>query len=257
MIEHWKELHWQLAAAPTLVVSGVRKIVGDVRWDLPGECLLAEQSIGFEDIGYSEKGKLGQLKRNYWNQELVDKAIEKLLSRKDSVHASAAIRMQAGDKDARSSGFCIQNLVITVAGERSFIDIYYRSTEVSMKFLADLIFFSHMLPPVFAQLGIRPELIRFKFANCFMSALYQPIFLRFEEDPVGFYEHLEKHDSRFHRTYSLATSKYLLKEHHYSYRMRVRMYEYFREHISRKKQAQLRPLFKGLRGKIIDEKDDE
>ena len=255
MIDQWLSLHWAIASAPTLVISGVRKIVGDISWQIPGSALKTD--LTFEDLGYTTKGKFGQLKRNYWNQESVDIAVKKLLSRKDSVHASSAIRLQAGDKDSRSSGYCMQNMVITICGDKSFVDIYYRSTEVSMKFLADLIFFCKVLPPIFEELGIEPELIRFKFANAFISALYQPVFLRFEQNPVGFYKHLQKHDPRFFRTYSLASSKYLKEEHSYTYRMRIRMFEYTKQWVSQDKLNSLKPFFVGLRGEITDDEEDD
>lgn len=251
MLEHWKRFHWQMAEAETLVVLGVRKIVGDVSFELPGKCLHTD--LDFNDISFRGNNKFNQLKRVYWNQESVGAAVEKLLSRKDSSHASAAVQLQAGDKDSRSSGYCMQNMVITISKERSFVDIYYRSTEVSLKFLADLIFFSRMLPPVFEELGIQPEVIRFKFANAFMSALFQPIFLRFEEDPVGFYKHLKKHDPRFFRTYGLASSKYSLKEHNYNFRSRILMFEYVKKHVPEWKLKALQPIIGNLKGKIDEE----
>ena len=255
MIEHWRRLHWTMAETPALCISGARKICGDIQFEIPGEDFHTE--LTFEDLGYTTKGKLGQLKRNYWNQALVDKAIEKLLSRKDKGHCSAAIKMEAGEKDSRSSGFCIQNMVITICEGKSFIDLYYRSTEISMKFLDDLLFLCHVLPPVFQTLGIFPQVIRFKFANAFISALYQPVFLRFEEDPVGFYKHLEKNDPRFYRTCSLTTSKYLMETHSYTYRMRIRMFEYFQHWVTKEKIDLLRPVFKGLRPDIIEEEEDD
>jgi hypothetical protein len=255
VLENWKRFHWQMAEEPTLVISGVRKIVGDVQFEIPGSCLHTD--LDFTDLGFRGKNKFNQLKRTYWNQESVDSAVEKLLSRKGSPHASAAVRLQAGDKDSRSSGYCMQNMVITVTKDRSFIDLHYRSTEVSLKFLADLIFFSRMLPPVFDQLGIQPEVIRFKFANAFISALFQPIFLRWEEDPVGFYKHLKKHDPRFFRTYGLASSKYSLKEHNYTFRSRILMFEYVKAHIPQKKLDSLLPLIGNLKGELKDDEDEE
>ena len=126
-----------------------------------------------------------------------------------------------------------------------------------MKFLADLIFFCKVLPPIFEELGLEPELIRFKFANAFISALYQPVFLRFEQNPVGFYKHLQKHDPRFFRTYSLASSKYLKEEHSYTYRMRIRMFEYTKQWVSQDKLNSLKPFFVGLRGEITDDEEDD
>lgn len=259
MIDHWLRLHWQLAEAEKLVLSGVRKIVGDVSFEMPGEALLNKSGLSFGDLNFSEGkgGKLSALKRIYWDQDSVDSAVEKLLSRKDSVHASASIRLQAGAKDARSSGYCMQNMTITITKTGCFVDFHYRSTEISLKFLADLLFFSKMLPPVFEKLGVQPDVIRFKFANAFISALFQPIFLRYEPNPLAFYKHLKKHDPRFYKTYLMASSKFFADSHNYTYRMRVKMFDYTKLHVPQWKIDQLMPLVAGIRGELPDDDDGE
>lgn len=256
MIEHWKQLIWAAAAHPTLVISGVRKIAQDLTFEIPGSAL--SKDLDYTDICYTAaKGR--QLTRNYWNQEGVDAAVEKLLSRRGKDHSSVSIQLQGGAKDSRSQGFCMQNMVITVTPNLSTVDIYYRSTELVQKFLADLIFFSNVLPPIFERLGIEPKVIRFKFANVYLSAVFMPIFIRYEDDPHGFFKHLQKHDPKFFRTCGLATRRFFNETHNYTYRTRVKMFEYWKEYVDPKKVKPLGTMLSTLKGEvpIDDEGDDE
>lgn len=229
MLNHWKQLIWKAAEHETLAVSGVRKISSDVSFELPYQCLL-EHDLDYTDLCYT-KAKGRQLQRNYWNPPEVEAAVTKLKSRAGKDHSSVSIQLRGSDKDSRSQGFCMQNMVITVTPQQSSVDIYYRSTELIQKFLADLIFFSVQFPPIFEELGTTPEKIRFKFANVYLSSVFMPIFLRYEEDPLGFFKHLKEHDPRFYRTCGLSTRRFFQETHNYTYRTRVKMFEYWKEHV--------------------------
>lgn len=255
MLEQWKQLIWAAAERPATVISGVRKIVSDLAFEIPGTVLRPE--LDYTDLGKTAaKGR--QLTRNYWNQDEVDAAVSKLQSRKGKDHSSVSIQLRGQEKDSRSQGYCMQNLVITMTPTTSAVDIYYRSTELVQKFLADLIFFSRVLPPIFEELGIEPSVIRFKFANAYLSAVFMPIFLRYEDDPHGFFKHLQKHDPRFYRTCGLATRRFFNETHNYTYRTRVKMFEYWKEHVDQKKVKSLGTMLATLKGKVpVDEEDEE
>lgn len=255
MLEQWKQLIWAAAERPSAAISGVRKIVSDLAFEIPGEVLTP--GLDYTDLCYTAaKGR--QLTRNYWNPEEVDAAVSKLQSRKGKDHSSVSIQLRGQEKDSRSQGYCMQNLVITVMPTASAVDIYYRSTELVQKFLADLIFFSRVLPPIFEELGIEPSVIRFKFANAYLSAVFMPIFLRYEDDPHGFFKHLQKHDPRFYRTCGLATRRFFNETHNYTYRTRVKMFEYWKEHVDQKKVKSLGTMLATLKGKVpVDEEDEE
>lgn len=258
MISHWLWFVWRVSQAPTLLISGVRKISQDLSLEIPYSVLL-EKGPTFEDIGYT-RAKFRQLARNYWDEEAANAAVEKLLSRLDKPHSSVSIQLQGGVKDSRSQGYCMQNMVITHAPmtkEVCTVDIYYRSTEVTQKFLADLIFFSEVLPPLFERLGFAPSILRFKFANTYLSAVFMPIFLRYEPEPVAFFNDLEEFDPKFYRTCGLATSKFFKETHNYSYRTRVKMFEYAREHISKKKFATLKVRLRCFKGESPEESEGD
>lgn len=253
MIKHWLEFLSRASVAPSLVITGVRKVAADQAFQLPYAALQGSK-LRYEDICYT-KAKGAQLQRNYWDQDSVDAAVEKLLDRKDKPHSSVSIQLQGQGKDSRSQGFCMQNMVITVTPEVCTVDIYYRSTELIQKFLADLIFFSVKLPLIFDRLGRQPSVIRFKFANVYLSAVFMPIFLRYETDHLGFFKHLQLGDPKFFRTCGLATRRFFNEEHNYTYRTRIKMFEYWKEHV--KPSAPLQKMLSTLKGEIIESEDDE
>lgn len=253
MIKHWLEFLSRASVAPSLVITGVRKVAADQSFELPWEALVASK-VRYEDICYT-KAKGAQLQRNYWDQDSVDAAVEKLLDRKGKPHSSISIQLQGQGKDSRSQGYCMQNMVITLTPDTCTIDIYYRSTELIQKFLADLIFFAKQLPPIFEKLGRTPSVIRFKFANVYLSAVFMPIFLRYETDPLGFFQTLQRGDPKFFRTCGLATRRFFQPDHNYTYRTRVKMHEYWQEHVTN--DPALQKMLAGLKGEVVEDENDD
>lgn len=238
----WLDFCRHVSVTPALAYSGVRKIVEDQSFVLTS----LENSMRYEDICYT-KAKGAQLNRNYWNQDSVDAAVEKLQSRVGKDHSSVSIQLQGREKDSRSQGFCMQNLVITITRTKTTVDIYYRSTELIQKFLADLIFFSEKLPPIFEKLGRQPAEYRFKFANVYLSAMFMPIYLRYEDRPYEFFKVMQRLDPKFYRGCGMSTQRYFNASHNYSYRTRVKMFEYWKEHVDETKLTRLEKLLTELR----------
>lgn len=244
VLTSWLDLCRHVAGTQALCYSGVRKIVEDQSLVLT----TLDSDLQYEDICYT-KAKGAQLQRNYWNQASVDAAIQKLKDRVGKDHSSVSIQLQGQEKDSRSQGFCMQNLVITVTKQKTTVDIYYRSTELIQKFLADLIFFRTKLPPLFDQLGRQPAEYRFKFANVYLSAMFMPIYLRYEDKPYMFFKVLEKLDPKFYRSCGMSTQRYFNASHNYTYRTRVKMFEYWKEHVDEAKLGRLELLLNKLREK--------
>lgn len=241
-----------------LALAGIRKIIPDMGFQITWDELINEPSFSYTDLCYTA-AKEKQLTRIYWNQEGFDAAIEKLSGRKTQDHSSVAVQMRGEKKDSRSQGHCMQSLVITMTPDRCTVDIYYRSTEVIQKFAADLIFFKNKLQPVFEAIGRKPSIIRMRFANLYISAMFMPIFLRYEGDPIEFFEHLLLHDARFHRTCGLTTRVFFRSTHNYSYRTRIKMFEYWKAHINEKtpKMQKLGRSLMALKGEVLETGDDE
>src|SRR6185369_17131685 len=153
-ILHWRTLIWHAASLPTFTLSGVRKIVSDVAFQIPWDALV-NTKLSYADLHYT-LAKRRQLARNYWDQEEVDAAREKLVAREGKKdHTSVSIQLRGQKKDSRSQGYCMQNLVISMSRTALEVDVYYRSTELIQKFAADLVFFSEQLPPLFEQLSLK------------------------------------------------------------------------------------------------------
>jgi hypothetical protein len=247
-IPHWRSLIWRAAAAPTFTISGVRKIASDMSLNMPWEDLVAG-GFDYTDLCYT-RAKERQLLRNYWDQAEVDAAMTKLAGRKGKDHSSVSIQMRGQVKDSRSQGFCMQNTVISMTKEDLTVDIYYRSTELIQKFAADLVFFSNQLPPLFDALGRTPSVVRMRFANVYISAVFVPILVRYEPDPMAFFQHLSEHDAHFYRTCGLAARRFFDESHNYTYRTRVKMFNYWKEHVDERKLRKLEKLLRGLKGDI-------
>lgn len=253
-VSAWKGLVYEIASSDTLIISGVRKIVANVSWEI-SLADLYDCQITFEDLYYTQ-AKFRQLARNYWDVESIKAATDKVSSRADKPHTSVAFQLKNGEKDSRSQGYCMQNMVLTRTPNGSSIDIYYRSTEVLQKFLADLIFFKQMFPAMLKDAGIEPTTVRFKFANVYLSAVFMPILFRYDDTPEAFFKALAV-DAKFNRTCCSATAKFFQETHNYTYRTRVKMFEYAKEHLTPEKYKLLADTLKDYRNDTVIEEDED
>lgn len=251
MINQWLEFVRRVAFSAGMV-TGFRKVAFDQMFVLTWDQLIG-CPLTYEDLGYT-KAKGRQLERIYWPQEDFQAAIDKLKERTSNPHSSVAVQLSAGTKDSRSQGYCMQNMVITQTQGSFHIDVYYRSTEVTQKFLADLVFFSQKLPQFFPDR--KPAFIRFRFANTYLSAVFAPILLRYERHPVALFEDLETHDPKFYRTFGLATRRFFNETHNYTYRTRIKMFEYYKAHVDKERMKPLVKRLSTLKGEIIDDDDE-
>jgi hypothetical protein len=264
LIKKWLELIWKIAATPSRAYSGVRKIVDNFHFSMTGEEMFSDpKDLDYSCLAYTNKGKFSQLARNYWNRPEVEKAVAKVNSRKHQAHTSVAIPLRAMGKESRSQGFCMQVLVLTLTKNKITIDIFYRSTEVIQKMLADWIFFNEMIPKeLLAPCGIKPEQVdrvRFHFANAYLSGVFMPIVMRYEPDPVAFIESYgdEDQDPRFKRTTSMTMARYLRAINVYKYRTQCKMYEYLHEHVKGSKMQDLMDYLKPFRDAIKEDQVEE
>lgn len=167
--------------------SGVRRIIQNFTWEID-----TLPDLTYEDLGYT-KAKEKQLMRNYYNAEefLRVKTILEKRSKKSGL-TSVALLLRSKPKDSRSMGHCMLNMVVSRLNRVEVVDMYYRSTELSFKFGADLVF----LHRVFTELGINPSRIRFHFANAFLSGGYWGTLVQFW-DPVSLLSYLYEKDRKF------------------------------------------------------------
>jgi hypothetical protein len=225
------ELIKHAIAQPTFVVHGVRKIVQGLYWE---EAEMFPAMDILKDLGY-QKGKVTRLMNLYYNREEVAKAKAKLAQRKGEEHSSVSISMRNVEKShPAAQGWCIQNIVISESWQgrkrRVTADIFYRSTELIMKFGADL----SLIKAVFDELEIDPAPIRFYFANAYVSAVFFPLLFSFT-DPVELFEHIRRVDKKFHFLTAKAVSRYLDPNNRYTYRAQVKQWKITQDTVDRTK----------------------
>ena len=175
---------------PAFLYSGVRKILQDVTWVCPWSEF--KHDLTYARLGYG-KNKAKQLDRNYINPAEFNRIRQILDKRKDHQFTSVAMLMRGGEKDSRSMGWCMLNTIITSGPKLpTTVEVQYRSTELILKFGADLVFLQELLTQ---RLGVEPDVIRFRFANAYLSGVFFPTFCRFH-DPIDFLELLWKKDRK-------------------------------------------------------------
>jgi len=86
-----------------------------------------------------------------------------------------------------------------------------------MKFGADLT----LLHNIFDAVEVKPDPVRFYFANAYVSAVFFPV-LFMRTDGVAFLEHIRRHDKAFWFLATKAVSRYLDPVNRYTYRAQLK-----------------------------------
>lgn len=175
--------------------AGVRKICQGVTWEIDnsnpkGDRTAGWPSLTYQDLGYGTN-KEKQLQRNYFDAEEVARVKSALHKRGRAAFTAIAMNMKAGKKDSRSMGHCMQTMVISRTPKVTTVEMQYRSTEAILKFGGDIVF----LPWVFEQLEIDPSIVRFHFANAYLSGVFFPTLFT-QWNPISFLEFLWAHDQK-------------------------------------------------------------
>lgn len=220
----------------------VRKLFQHAEWEVPWEIFKTGIDFPCIRMGYaSDKTKMDQLRRNYFNEEAIDKVREAFKSRINSrgakrLQTCVTTNMLNREKKVTSMGQCIQTLTLNYLSdgkgdEGFYIDINYRSTEVIQKFLADLKFLNDIVFPRLLE-GIEnpPHVVRFTFSSLYISVMFLPIFFQFFHVDETL-ESLRDSDSRYYSLAISAVEKWMKKETNYSFRTRVRSHETFRNYV--------------------------
>lgn len=214
------DLVYKAIEAPAFCIHGVRKIVQGLTWQ---EKQLPPALDILKDLGYG-KQKVTRLLNLYYNAGEVAKAKAKLKQREGNEHSSVSILMRNMEKTHPiTQGWCIQNTVISETWHRRerlvTADVFYRSTELIMKFGADLTLLHH----VFDQMEVTPSVVRFHFANAYVSAVFFPLLFR-HTSGVKLLDHIRKHDKKFFFLAAKAVSRYLDPVNRYAYRAQVKQW---------------------------------
>lgn len=236
------ELKWgrfieDLCCAQPDAYVQIRKIFRDLTWEVPFD-QWDGISLKPENMGYAKgPSKMNQLRRNYLCVEELEKARDSLISRAKKQQSSITARFGNQEKDSRSQGFCMQTITLSHIDKpepgkpRFVVELYYRSTEVGQKFLADLMFLDQVVFPILLKGLDEPCLIRFKFSTLYLSSMFLPIIFQVMP-PLDLLRTIKAHDSKwFTRCARIAVEKWMKEDCGYNYRTRVKMHELFRKYV--------------------------
>lgn len=189
-------LYNAVMSKPAVGWQAIGKVVQDITLESTGL-----PSWELSDWGYG-RNKAKQLERNYVQKEEFDRVRAILDRRSLTKYTSVAISLRGKPKDARSQGWCMLSAVISRYKDWSSIEVQYRTTELILKFAADV----WLLRKILTDLNIKPDVCRFRFANCALSGAYFP-YLVDKLDLVKFLKHLHRQDEEFF----FRTTRFLLK----------------------------------------------
>jgi hypothetical protein len=220
----------------------IRKFFVARTFYIPWEIFETGIKMDYSDFGYSEgKGKVRQMTRNYFNQAELEKLKFVFASRNSSKgkkgdQSCITARMGAAEKSSRSQGHCMQCLTINhlEQGKKPKIltlDLYYRTTEVTQKFLADLKFLSEVVFPFIMEdksCEWRPTGVRFVFSSLYISLLYLPIIYQFK-NPLDVLSLIKESDEKFYFQVLSGLRSLMVKNTNYNFRTRENMHNFFHE----------------------------
>lgn len=189
-------LYEAVANAETAGWQAIGKVVQNITFTTKGL-----PTWELSDWGYG-KNKVKQLERNYINAEEFER-VRSILSRRSlTKYTSVALSLRGRPKDSRSQGWCMLSLVISRYKDWASVEVQYRTTELILKFAADV----WLLRKILTDLDIKPSVCRFRFANCALSGAYFP-YLVDKIDLVKFLHRVYEYDEEFF----LRTTRFLLK----------------------------------------------
>lgn len=189
-------LYKAVADKPAVGWQAIGKVVQDITLESTG---LPPWELS--DWGYGGN-KAKQLERNYISEEEFERVRKILQHRASNKYTSVAISLRGKPKDARSQGWCMLSLVISRNRDWYSVEVQYRTTELVLKFAADV----WLLRKILTDLNIKPDVCRFRFANCALSGAYFP-YLVDKLDLVKFLEMVHSRDTEFF----FRTTRFLLK----------------------------------------------
>lgn len=244
--KHWSDFILMLACEQPDAYVQIRKLFNGYQLEIPFD-EFDGISLGYENMGYSAgTAKQNQLNRNYLNEEEIARVRGTFIERMSKKQTCLTGRFGNAAKDSRSQGFCLQTFSLNwvaqpTEGKAGFIlEIYYRSTEVTQKFLADLKWMYEVFFPILLEgLPIKPDLVRFRFCTLYLSSMFLPVALQRQNIP-HFLTQLRDSDPKWFKTVQTSVSKWMVPECNYGYRARVKMHELWYAYIEPELKPQTR-----------------
>lgn len=206
-LQTWSDFCGDLLLDSELYTQSIRKIVPDVIFKTQ-----LDDSLKLTHVGFKPKGsKISMLKKYYYNQESIDKALKALnqLREKDKF-GSVAFSTIGQEKKFTTHQHCIQSISIRYhKGGRLEYTVFYRACEVIKIFMGDMIFIRDIIMPIFGEGDIC-----FFFCNATLNAMYCPIlFIHDEQNWKDYvYHDLYNEDRAFFRRFRKWCEMYFSNE---------------------------------------------
>lgn len=238
LVQSWLAFCGDLIVYPKTMIFGCRKFHSPVSWWVSGD-VFRSPFLDYRQLGYGwtsthgGRGKRNQMARNYYDEAQISGARDKIQQRLDlgRSQSSVSVRLQNHEKESRSQGFCMQSAIFAHVKNRYTdhftVDVYYRITEVTQKFSADLLFLKdRIIPDVLGVHADKVSAVRFHFAQVYVSDVYMPILYSFAPPEEWL---AEMKDEAFRDQLCRITENLFLKESKYTYRSRSIMHEVWKE----------------------------
>lgn len=213
--ERWLELCLDLSLEPARLVVGTRKILRNQTWVISGDEWRSGEFNPEEVVGYNNwQVKRKQLHRYYVNPAELERAIAKFkfISQEKAKFDSVNITLKNEHKSGwTSQDHCMASMIVSywpksrLGPANTEIDVYYRTTEIAKKFVADIALFREDIFPHFEPISK----IRFVFSTLNMSVAFTPAIFLSAADPVAFLEELKRSDERHWRRICTYLVRYL------------------------------------------------
>ena len=154
--------------------SSARKYYRDYEWTVYD---FFKDPLTLEELGYVNN-KIVALRKNYKDEELLDLGRQTLLTqlKEEKNYVSASFSFITGRKSKRAKSYCLMSAAVVKDRTGVSINVFYRATEATKKFGADLIFlrevFTEFIPE---ELLKRVRYVKFYFTLLYVVPIYFPL----------------------------------------------------------------------------------
>lgn len=238
LMQHWSEFVSDLCCTVPTAYVQIRKMFNNVTWEVPFEDFDGID-IPSESLAYASwETKFRQLDNNYLNLEEFEKCNAKAVGRLSKIQTCVTARFGNKEKKKESMGFCMQTISLnllkqpTEGNPKFVVEVYYRSTEVGQKFLADLKYLHERVLPILLKGMPNPDVIRFRFCTMYMSSMFLPILLQYKDPLTVFLDIRAKDNHWWERTVRQALYRWLHSEDNpYNWRTQKLQWDSFNERV--------------------------
>lgn len=205
-LDQWINLCKRLAVEDPDYTHSIRKIVPDVYFHID-----LDDSINLTNVGFKPQGsKLSMLKKYYYNQESIDKALAALNDmREKKKYGSVAFSTIGEEKKFTHHQHCLQSIAIRHYPDGTLeYTVFYRAAEIIKIFTGDMVFLRDIILPIFGK-----GKVNFFVSNATLNAMYCPIlFIHDLDKTTRAIRHIYKKDIAFFRRFKKWCEMYFSDE---------------------------------------------